>query len=226
MKQALLLISFISITFLLQAQNIFIGLTAGLGHSWMNNIHHFSNSTWDRKFNATWNTGVSFLYITKKHFGLSADVKYSAEGDKSYSHGFNGGDVIESPGTSFFHADYIRVPVKFIYFFRKNTSTVRPEIYIGPSFGFSTNAKIVFKNDDRNYPISKYDISYDVKSFDLGSLIGTGLSLKLNNSIWMNTNIAYYQGLVDILKDHAANHIKEYNGNVSFNAALLYKLNY
>jgi len=227
MKQTILLISFISIAFLLQAQNFSIGPTTGFGHSWIDHINHFSYAKFSRRFNPTWNAGFSLIYTTKKYFGLGIDIKYSAEGDKAHAPNYVSGDIESPAGTAIYYENYIRVPVKFIYFFRKNTNTVQPEIYFGPSFGFSTSLKGNFKNDAGNNPQNKSDVSHQIKNFDFGSLVGAGLNFKINRSLSLNTNIAYYQGLIDVLKDYSpAYHITGYNGNISFNGGLLYKLNY
>ena len=117
----------ISVFSKLNAQTFSIGPTGGFGHSW---IH---NSGGDAKFNPMWNAGIAFMYSTKTNFGIGADVKYSAEGNKASISGVN-----QSVNTN-----YIRVPLKLTYFAGKYGSAVRPKIYVGPSFGFLTSANEV-----------------------------------------------------------------------------------
>jgi len=118
-------------------------------------------------------------------------------------------------------------PLNLFIFFERIQTLFNLKYIFGPSFGFSTSLKGNFKNDAGNNPQNKSDVSHQIKNFDFGSLVGAGLNFKINRSIWLNTNIAYYQGLIDVLKDYSpAYHITGYNGNISFNGGLLYKLNY
>ena len=129
--------------FKINAQTFSIGPTGGFGHSW---IH---NSDGDTKFNPAWNAGLSFIYSTKSSFGIGADVKYSAEGNKRDFQTTGPADgPIDVTGT--INANYIRVPLKLIYFGANNDNAVRPKIYAGPSFGFLTSA-----NEVDNFPAIK-----------------------------------------------------------------------
>ena len=195
----LLIISFSS-----KAQNISLGPTAGFGHSWITNYG-------DSKFNPAWNVGLSFIYSSQSKFGFGADVKYSAEGIKNTY-------LVEGPAgglvaaTNILNANYIRVPVKLIYFFGKYGSKIRPKIYVGPDFGFFAGGESLFKDGDVRYKTSDF-----IKSFDVGGIVSAGLNFKLSSSVWLNTDIAYYNGFTDVSKDVT----KSYNRNIQLNAGLL-----
>ena len=137
----------------LSAQTFSIGPTGGFGHSWINNTNG------DAKFNPAWNAGISFMYSTKTNFGIGADVKYSAEGNKAIVSGVN--NVID--------ANYIRVPVKLAYFAGKYGSAVRPKIYVGPSFGFLSSANST--TTVSNVKV-KQILKIIMKNFDFGVTAG------------------------------------------------------
>jgi len=183
----------------LNAQTFSIGPTGGFGHSWIN------NSGGDAKFNPMWNAGIAFMYSTKTNFGIGADVKYSSEGNKTNISGTD--HVID--------ANYIRVPVKLAYFAGKYGSAVRPKIYVGPSFGFLSSANET--TTVSNVKV-KTDIKDDVKNFDFGVTAGAGLNFRLAPQTWLNTDLAFYQGLSDMTKnDNKTLH----NGNLGLNIGLL-----
>jgi outer membrane protein W len=199
MKKVLIVIAILSIGIFTKAQTFSIGPTGGFGHSWI------SNSNGDGKFNPAWNAGLSFIYSTKTNFGIGADVKYSSEGNK-----------VEAAGVSnVINANYVRVPVKLIYFFGNNGSAVRPKIYAGPSFGFLTGA-------NESATVSgvkvKTDISDDIKSFDFGVTAGAGLNFRLAERTWLNTDLAFYHGFTDMTKN---NNTTQQNANVGVNVGLL-----
>ena len=199
MKKVMIIAAVLSIGAFAKAQTFSIGPTGSFGHSWI------TNRNGDGEFNPAWNAGLSFIYSTKSNFGIGADIKYSAEGNK-----------IESAGaTDVINANYIRVPVKLIYFFGKYGSAVRPKIYAGPSFGFLTSAN---ETSSLAGVKVKTDISDGIKNFDFGVTAAAGLNFRLAQRTWLNTDLAFYQGLTDITKN---NNTTQHNGNVGVNVGLL-----
>lgn len=199
MKRTMILVAILSMGALAKAQTLSIGPTGGFGHSWI------TNSSGDNKFNPAWNAGISFIYSTKSNFGIGADVKYSAEGNKTTASGV----------TSTINTNYVRVPLKLIYFFGKPGSVVRPKIYAGPSFGFLTSAN---ESVSASGVKVKTDITDDIKNFDFGVTAAAGLNFRLAQRTWLNTDLAFYQGLTDMTKN---NNSTQHNGNVGVNVGLL-----
>lgn len=187
----------------LNAQTFSIGPTAGFGHSWI------TNTEADSKFNPMWNAGLSFIYSTKTNFGIGADLKYSSEGNKTVFSGVAG----QTKAT--INANYIRVPVKVIYFFGKYGSTVRPKIYAGPSFGFLTNTNLITETGGTK---AKTNYKNGIKGFDFGVTAGAGLNFRLASKTWLNTDLAFYQGLSNITKNKG---LTQHNGNIGLNVGLL-----
>jgi outer membrane protein W len=199
MKRAMIVAAILSVGFISKAQTVSFGPTGGFSHSWI------SGTTGDGKFNPAWNAGISFVYSTKSHFGIGADVKYSAEGNKTEDLGV----------TNTINTNYVRVPLKAIYFFGKQGNTVRPKISAGPTFGFLTNANATTSVEGTKV---KTDITDDVKGFDFGVNAAAGLNFRVAQRTWLNTELAYYQGLTDITKN---SNTTSRNGNVGVNVGLL-----
>lgn len=199
MKKAMIIVAVLGIGLAVKAQTFSIGPTGGFGHSWI------SNTSGDGKFNPAWNAGVSFIYSTKSNFGIGADVKYSAEGNKSTT-----GDI-----TSTINANYVRVPVKLIYFFGKQGDAIRPKIAAGPSVGFLTDAAQTTSVEGVKV---ETDIKNDLHNFDFGVTAAAGLNFRLAPRTWLNTDLAFYQGLSDITKNNGST---QHNANVGVNVGLL-----
>jgi outer membrane protein W len=199
MKKVMIITAILGIGIISKAQTFSIGPTGGYGHSWI------TNSSGDNKFNPAWNAGLSFVYSTRSNFGIGADVKYSTEGNKATT-----ADI-----TNVINANYVRVPVKLIYFFGRKGNAVRPKISAGPSFGFLTDAN---ETSTASGVKVKTDINNDIKNFDFGVDAAAGLNFRLAPRTWLNTDIAYYQGLTDMTKN---NNATQRNGNVGVNVGLL-----
>src|SRR5206468_13074666 len=118
MKKVLIIMVIAATGIMSKAQTVSFGPTGGFGDSWI------TNSDGDSKFNPAWNAGLSLIYSSKSNFGWGLDVNYSAEGNKiTYTSatipGQAGATITEAV-----NANYIRVPVKLIYFFGNNKSAV------------------------------------------------------------------------------------------------------
>ena len=208
MKKTMIIAAIIGIGFASKAQTISLGPTGGFGHSWI------TNTTGDSRSNPAWNGGLSFIYSSHTNFALGVDVKYSSEGNKiEYKTPGPADGMIDAKSTV--NANYVRVPVKLIYFFGNNNSTVRPKIYAGPSFGFLTGGKTRVNVDG---VVTKENTKDEIRNFDFGVTAAAGLNFKVAPRTWLNTDLAFYQGLTDITK---SNNSTQHNGNVGVNVGLL-----
>ena len=199
MKKAMIIVAVLGIGMVSKAQRLTLGPTGGFGHSWI------SNTNGEGKFNPAWNAGLSLIYSTNTNWGIGADVKYSAEGNK----------VDQAGVANTINTNYVRVPLKAIYFFGKQGDAVRPKISAGPTFGFLTNANTAVTDEGVKV---KTDISDNIKGFDFGVNAAAGLNIKVANRTWLNTDVAYYQGLTDITK---STNTTQRNGNIGVNVGLL-----
>lgn len=152
-----------------QAQSKFsFGPTVGLGYTTVSNLTN-------TKFKLGADAGFSLVYSAVEHFGVGMDVKYSVEGAKW------------TPTDNEWTLNYIRIPLKAIYFFGKYGSNLRPKIYAGPSFGILTSSKI-----------NNVDVKSQTTSFDVALLGGAGLNYRLVKNTWLNTDISYANGLTKL----------------------------
>ncbi len=175
-----------------------IGPSVGYGHAAVR------NTDGSDLFNPSWNAGVILNYSTSEHLGFAADVLWSMEGA-----------LVENEGTGMdtdLRLNYIRVPLKFVYFFGDFANDFRPKITIGPSMGFLLNAEIEPENG------SAADVTSSYQVFDLGGNASIGFNWKLGDNVWLNTDLNYYTGFTPI---HFAD---QYNTNLGLKVGVAFGL--
>jgi len=158
-----------------KAQHISIGPSVGAGISMVSD----NQENLDVSSRFMGKGGLIFVYSTKTHFGFGADLKYSAEGFSYKVPGFDEKNSV--------HLNYLRIPVHAIYFFGEYGDHMRPKVFLGLTPGFLLSAK----SEDT-------DIKDEMNSFDLGIHGGVGLNVRLASAIWLNTDLTYYHGFLDI----------------------------
>jgi hypothetical protein len=175
-----------------KAQNVTIGPTIGVNHSWQNNVEN-------KQFKPGLNVGVFGIYSIDPHWALGADIRFSMEGVKSKMET----SVLETTYKA--NLNYIRIPVKGYYFFGKKANQFRPKVYAGPSIGFlvggSSSIETDYVNPQTPTVITKTPSKNSFKSVDFGVVIGTGFNYRLHKKgIWLNADINYTHGFPDIAK--------------------------
>lgn len=181
MKKQLLgvMVCLIGLSAVAQKQNLSFGPTAGFGHAWMSN-------TDNGKYKPAGNVGVSLIYSSHPHIGFGGDLKFSIEGNKTEV------GVQEVENT----LNYVRVPLKVIYFFGEFGDRLRPKIAVGPSFGFLVGGKKEISNN--HALVSKTDAKDLYKGFDAGIGALAGLNYRLVRNTWFVAEVNYYNGLTNI----------------------------
>lgn len=169
-----------------------VGPSAGVGIS---SLSDYSNS----KSRMAGNVGISIIYSAVEHFGIGADVKYSFEGVKS---------DMNNPSREI-NLQYVRIPLKAIFFFNDYGQKVRPKLFVGPSLGFLTQAKQANGTDLKN----------TTNSFDLGLLGGAGLHVRLVKNTWFNGDLSYTHGLSNVFETG-----KNKNRNLAVNVGVNFGL--
>lgn len=94
--------------------------------------------------------------------------------------------------------NYIEIPVVGRYFFNKE-GNVRPNIFIGPSFSFLTNAKNKVGNNDPE-KIESYKDYYN--GVDVGVTTGAGCNIRILNETYLVFDARYTHGLTDVSKSN------------------------
>lgn len=171
------------------------GPTAGIGST---SVSKTANS----EFKLAGSAGLSLVYSAMEHFGLGMDVKYSFEGVAA-------NNLYKSET----NLNYVRIPLKAIYFFNNTGDKLRPKLFAGPSLGFLTSAKA---ND--------FDVINSFEKFDIGLLLGAGLNYRIANKTWFNTDISYTHGLKDITINVPANLESNQNRNLQLNVGVNFGL--
>ncbi len=197
MKKLVFIIALISGSFVSFSQNNAIipekpieeskfsfGIKGGFGHSF---IEPYSNT----EFTPSWDAGLSAVFSPFVHWGFGIDAVYSTEGAK-FSNGEN---------SYLTRLNYVRIPVKAIYFFNKYEYDFRPKVGIGPTVGFLTNG-----SENTGF-----------KKTDLGATITAGFNYRLMRAVWLNIDASYYQGLMDSYKYNSETDL---NGNVRANVGI------
>jgi hypothetical protein len=137
---------------------------------------------------------------------VGLDLKYSGEGMKTKLRG----------ETATTRLNYVRIPIKLIYFFNNFGNDFRPKIYVGPSLGILAGGETKLFLPSGTAKVDSKDLYEDV---DLGLLFGTGFNYRIASGTWLNVDLAYGHGFTDIAKTGDA-----YNRNFSLNVGLAWGL--
>lgn len=130
--------------------------------------------------------GGFFNYSIKETFGINGQLLYSQLG-RTYK---------PAAATLKERLNYLQIPLHAVFFFGKGMSpgTVRPKLFLGPYVGFL----LAQRNDDGNELQLPGNAGVPYKSFDAGLNLGGGLNFALKNQSWINLDVKYGLGLVDI----------------------------
>jgi hypothetical protein len=188
------------------AQNVSFGPSVGFSHSWL-------TGTDNVVFNPGVNVGATLIYSPSEHWGLGGDVRLSLmDGTKSR---------IETGGTEYetaLRSTYLRVPLKVVRFFGDHGNRIRPKLYAGPSFGFLLGGKQKsYVNGNVTQEYKSKDI---METFDFGFIAGAGLNIRIARLIWLNVDLAYQNGLLDVTKGQRYNASR----NIGLNAGITFPL--
>ena len=199
--KTILAFAFLAFAASVQAQNISIGPTVGIQHSWISaDLPESSMNTLHMGFNG----GIALVYSTESHFGLGGDLKYSQEGVSIQS------ELAGIKTVTDWNTSYLRIPLRLIYFFGEYGNAFRPKVFAGPTMGLLLSSKS-----------QDIDVKDTTNDFDLGVHAGVGLNIRIWERIWLNTDITYTQGLSDVTVSDT-DKITNHNGNVGLNAGLLF----
>lgn len=179
------------------AKTFSIGPAIGFGHTGIRNTSGIDI------FKPSWSAGVIFNYSSRKHVGFGAEVLWSMEGARVESGAYEADLTLH----------YIRVPLKFAYYFGDFEDNFRPKITVGPSMGFLLDAI----SDSNVEGSSKASVKSYYNTFDVGLYASIGFNLKLARNIWLNTDFNYYTGFTTI-RDN------QYNSNFGLKVGVAFGL--
>lgn len=200
MKESWLIFYALFVVTICNAQsNISVAPSAGLGHAWMSG----DDDNIKDRYHPSANFGAAIVFSTENHFGVGLDLRYSFEGGNKKNKNASINRTTR--------LNYLRVPAKAIYFFRDVRASLRPNISLGPSFGFLLGGK-------EEIGSSKYDAKDRYKSFDLGLLASAGVHYNLAANTWLQVDLNYYHGAVDVSETFEANR----NRNLGINVGIAF----
>lgn len=168
-----------------------LGPTIGYGSTWMTSYDY-------RVFMPAYSIGVFGIYSPVEHWGIGFDARYSREGSKV--------DIPES-GIVTRRLDYIRVPIRGLYFFGDLEDDLRPKLGLGPSIGFAFGKSVPSQTT--------------VNGIDFGLLGTAGFNYRMLEGIWLNFDAGYYHGFSDVIM-HTTE--KEKNRNATVNIGVGFEI--
>jgi len=190
-----------------QAQNVSFGPVASFNHSWLT-----GTSQADRQFNPGFKVGVALTYSINPNWGVGFDAVYANEGFKAEN------TVANFKSTNHTNLNYVRVPLKLSYFFGVLGDKFRPKLYIGPSFGFLVGGKSKYETQNLTTGtiVKSESLSKDnFKGFDMGAMVGAGFNYRIGTSTWLNFDLNYTNGLIDVSKSESS-----WNANRNYGISL------
>jgi hypothetical protein len=194
------------------ASHLSLGPVIGLGGSWVSNV------SGDKNFKFAPALGVGLVYSRNDHFGIGAQLLVSHEG-YSTEYTMANGHKEELQ----INPVYLRLPVQFTYFFGNYGDRVRPKIYAGPSIAVKVDEVYHYTASNLNPTEGNYTSGNMFRTFDAGLTAGLGANIRIGKLMWLNTDIGYYHGLVDVIENDAANNFNA-NRNLRLNVGLMWGL--
>ena len=136
----------------------------------------------------SFNLGVTYTYSILQNSGLGVDLRYSEEGTRQEIGGFELTTKL----------NYVRLPIKFIYFFGEMEDDFRPKLFVGPTLGVLVGGKSEIRTEFGSTEVDSKDY---FESFDAGVNVGAGFNYRLAESTWLNFGVAYTHGLLHVVKN-------------------------
>jgi len=128
--------------------------------------------------------GMFLTYSILNTYAITTKLLYSQKGAS-----FKSSDIKQT-------LNYIEVPLIGRFFLNKEGS-FRPNIFVGPSFGFLAGATNKVGSNDRE-PIESYKDVFN--GFDFGVTGGLGLNFLISTETYFIIDARYTHGLSDITK--------------------------
>jgi hypothetical protein len=157
--------------------------------------------------------GAMLTYSVVNTFGISVEALYSQKGAKFKNTAYNGASNNFNR-----RLNYIEVPVLARYFLNKS-GDFRPNLFIGPDFGFKLNAKDVNRKITNGADQPNQDVSEAITPVDVGITAGIGLNFAVVEKMRFLIDARYTYGFSDIADETLPgfdNNGKASNSAISF----------
>ena len=170
--------------------------------------------TADTKATSGFNAGIQVNWSTDMGFGLTVEALYSVKGAE-----------FDDDQNREFKLSYIEVPILANWYFNPGSS-VRPKVFVGPSVSYllEANYKLDNKYDTKSDQIAGFEDQ--VNNIDVGVVVGAGANFMINDGKWLNLDVRYSPGLIDIYDENGTTFgtASVRNSVISVNAAFTFGL--
>lgn len=171
--------------------------------------------------------GAFLVYSKREHSGLGIEILYSGEGSMHENTTINGSTTNKYEYNTRLH--YIKVPFHATYFFNNAGDNLRPKISLGPSVGFLMGTKqnitlTSITNGTSTVTKSENRLLDNYNRLDVGLALRTGFNYKIKSKLWLNVDLRYNYGFLNILKNAAYGSDKINNQGASLSIGLGYGL--
>lgn len=208
MKKVQLVLALLVFSFGSMAQSNSLGINAGFGKSAIKNFDKYYGLS-NTQFMPHGNVGLSYVHSTHTNFGFGADLKYSWEGARGENKTQNREQSLSM--------QYVRIPVKIMYFFGKYGERLRPKIYAGPSMGILVAAEL---ETEQNNMESEVDVKEQFNNFDIGITGGVGINYRLVKNTWFVADLNYYNSFRDIREQNSGGTPRLSNNTLALNVGV------
>ncbi|HEV7347080.1 porin family protein [Telluribacter sp.] len=137
--------------------------------------------------NNNWKPGVTvggFInYSAESGFGVTGNLLYTQLGAQTNNR------------SNELNLNYVQLPVLLTYYLGERGNPVRPKLFLGPNFNFLVGATDV--NGNNIYGDSNNRV---YSTFDVGATFGAGLNVRVAEKIWLNSDVRYGLGFLDVNK--------------------------
>jgi len=168
--------------------------------------------------------GLNVQYNFTKLLSLKTGVIYERKGTQLPSKS----DQLPPDGLMSINFDYLSIPILLKLSFGQN---IQFFINTGPNFSYLFSQSIFYKpKGEKSYKVANERVSY--KPFDIGVILGVGISIPIRNRFKISLEIKDNLGLMNVQKDNIEIPIlsfpnESHNGNLnttSFIVGFCYRL--
>lgn len=141
-------------------------------------------------------------------FLVGAYMDIPLSGNLFFQPGFGmtqkGAEISEDEGTFGLHLDYLEIPLLLKYAF-PSSGSLGVHLMAGPALGFELSCNVSFEAEGISADVAcdegeEQDIEIATKSFDVGALLGGGISFPMGG-VRLTIEGFYNMGLTNLLED-------------------------
>jgi hypothetical protein len=161
------------------------------------NLSNFYGDVNNQMMQPGLSAGAILTYSVINTFGVSLEALYSQKGAK-FENAPNSTERLNFNR----RLNYVEVPLLARYFLNKE-GDFRPNIFLGPSFGFKLNAKDVNRSVTGGTARPEQEITNTINPLDVGITGGIGLNFHVQGAMRALLDVRYTHGLSDVAESQS-----------------------